>query len=334
MDILEFSERIIEEVSKRLPDDIGNVGNVIVQPILKNNGVQYMGLVIVSSDLNISPTIYLEPFYNKYRNGAPLDYIVDEIIETYSNYNPQEDFDVDVVKDWDSVKDRIIRKLVNYEKNDSLLNDVPHKKVAGLAVVYQIYLGDIMGDYATILLQNNLFESYDVTLDELDELALKNTKNISNYSFNNLSVVLEELMGQQPPFMVEDIYMLSNEARINGAVHIIDPEVQDKIAETIGNKYWMIPSSIHEVLILPYNDTDYSYEELEMLIEEVNETQLDEDEVLSYKAYVVDAKNHILVPGSEYAVYEKTLETSKKQEEQLKEEKKGKDIEPEVGPKL
>ena len=84
----------IEFIKKEVTRHVSPEHQVIIQPFIKNNGATYDGLLITDPLLNISPAIYLNPYYHRYLNGLSLDEICTDILNTYYENLPKKDFDV------------------------------------------------------------------------------------------------------------------------------------------------------------------------------------------------------------------------------------------------
>lgn len=324
-----FLDRVKEEIIPLLPDDIEHVS---IYPVTKNNGIIFDGLVMQSRSLNISPTIYMNPYYNQYILGRPFESVLSDIADTYLKNRPKTDFDISQFKDWEKVKSNVVRKLVNYEQNKEMLEVMPHKRIEDLAIVYQVTTNDdAVGDeYATIAVYDQHLRYWGVSLDEMDEVAEKNTNRLLPFSFQSITELLRNFVGGAPmPHMSEvPMYYLGNRLKMHGAVQVLNTQLMDSIKDILGEEYYVIPSSIHEVLLMPRDD-DFEYDEIESMIQEVNETELDSASFLSDKAYVVDAVNHKLVLAERYEDYKREL----KLREQLEKEKEKKPEEPK-GPKM
>lgn len=321
-----------DEFCIRVKEEIGSyvlgAENVMLQDVPKNNGLIYKGLIIVDPILNISPTIYLNSYYDKYMEGELFSDVMFDIAETYEKNKPIEDFDISVVKEWEKAKDNIICKLINYDLNKEVLDNIPHKRVEDLAIVYMISVNKFMGEYATVLIRDELLALYDKSIDELDTIAKENIKKICPPILEDMLSILGAYAGTQIPLELDRrMYILSNEQKTYGAIHVLDPEVMDEIGKIYGDKCMVIPSSVHEVLLLPYNEEEY--QDVEMLIEEVNNTQLTRDEILSNKPYVLDIKNHLLLhvefdvdiqQQEEYQMQQKENEEETESEDNITEE--------------
>lgn len=262
---------------------------VLIQPVLKNNGTVYDGLIIIDPILNISPTIYLNPYYHRFLDGVSMEDIYSDILSTYHENLPKEDFDISLFKDFDKAKERILVKLVNQERNSELLEEVPHIIFHDLAIIFVCAICDFLDEYATILIHNQHLEMWGISLDELYEIGMENTPKLLPYSFDSMENVLKHLSDGTLPF-VTDIAMsvLTNQLKIHGATSIIYPGLLKRLANDLDDDIIIIPSSIHEVLIIPYQSTISKYSLLNFrdMIVQVNEEQLPDEEVLSDHAYL------------------------------------------------
>lgn len=262
---------------------------VLIQPVLKNNGTVYDGLIIIDPILNISPTIYLNPYYHRFLDGVSMEDIYSDILSTYQENLPKEDFDISLFKDFDKAKERILLKLVNQERNSELLEEVPHIIFHDLAIIFVCAICDFLDEYATILIHNQHLEMWGISLDELYEIGMENTPKLLPYSFDSMENVLKHLSDGTLPF-VTDIAMsvLTNQLKIHGATSIIYPGLLKRLANDLDDDIIIIPSSIHEVLIIPYQSTISKYSLLNFrdMIVQVNEEQLPDEEVLSDHAYL------------------------------------------------
>lgn len=86
-----------------------------------------------------------------------------------------------------------------------------------------------------------------------------------------------------------DMYVLTNEKRINGAGTIFYDGLLKKFADKIEKDLIIIPSSIHEVILIP-SDNGITDEEVNEMIDEVNENELETVEILSNHMYLYRRK--------------------------------------------
>jgi len=278
-----FAEKVKAEILNRLGDD----REVLLQPVIKNNDTVITGLIILDKNINISPTIYLEPFYERYLKGKNFDEICDDILNAYERNLPKEDFDISLFKDFSKAKDNIIMKLVNKELNAEILKDVPYVEFQDLAIVFLVAVSDLMNEFATILIYNSHLNFWNVTKEQLYDLALKNTPILLKHRFNNMFNEPECEGMRLLPVEAFEMYILTNRTHIYGATCITYPGLLEQISELFDSDLILLPSSIHEVLIIPEKNEEHSldYEEIRETIRIVNKTQLPAEEILSDHAY-------------------------------------------------
>lgn len=245
--------------------------------------------MITEKEINISPTIYLEEYFNQFRKGYPLEQIAKDIVALYEKIRFQNSWEEgEKIKDYEFVKDKIIYRLIGRKENQGLLKEIPHKEYLDLAVVYYALLEVDECGMASMMVRNEHMTLWKVTEEELYYLACKNTQELLPYEFAPMRSVIEELLGLEPEGIpTEKMYILSNHMRSYGAAALIYPEQLRKIAEEVGENYYVLPSSVHETIIVAESESP-DKEELCSLIKEINETQVEAEEVLSDHAYYYD----------------------------------------------
>ena len=312
----EFMEYIKENVTDYLPERFEKA-EISIQQVLKNNDVVLDGLSIRNPDSNLSPNIYLNPLYEQYQKGRNLDELVSSIADTYiENIAPLEEraiqMPLDDMFDYEQVKDNIFPRLVNLERNQLGLKDVPYTKLGDLAVTYRVKVSGDSNTLSSLAITNALMEKYGVTTEQLHEQALENMERLLPAAFHSLDDIMTDIMAvelsknegismeeakdyirEMIPPNASQMYCLTNETKINGATSIINENVQKMIADKVGGDYFVIPSSVHEVLILP-KSSDMSPQELESIVKGVNAAYVSPNEFLSDHVYQYDAKEHKL----------------------------------------
>ena len=288
-----FTKHVVEHITEAVCQG----QKVVLQPVVKNNGTVYDGLIILDPILNISPTIYLNPYYHRYLNGVSMEDIYEDILRTYYENLPKKDFDVSLFKDFKKAKERIVFKLVNTERNKELLKLIPHVEFQDLALVFLCTITDFMDNYATILIYNEHLSLWNINTDDLYHIAMENTPKLHPHRFESMDHILEHLDKEVfNAFSGLQMYILSNKLKIYGASCIAYPRLLKRIADFLEDNLVIIPSSIHEVFIFPETATkpEYELEDFREIIAEINDTELTDDEILSEHAYVYDRRTGIL----------------------------------------
>ena len=288
----QFTQEVVNKIREYLPETFKNA-EVELQTVTKTNDLQLTGLTIRSVDSNISPTIYLENFYEKMQqDNEDLNSILSEIAEVRVRHEVSNVFDTDDIMNWDRVKDRIVPKLINRNWNQHLLKDRAFAPVStDLACIYQILLSQKFDGNASIPITLKLMNTWKTDVETLHELALTNMKRLTPPTFEPMTTVLRSMMGSDADDLLADfdeteekMFVLSNKSRINGAASILNDEFMRNIYSKLGD-FYILSSSIHELIIVKNDNNMMSPDELNSMICEVNETQVSVDERLSGHAY-------------------------------------------------
>lgn len=200
---------------------------------------------------------------------------------------------------YDSIRKNIIYRFINTEQGRTLLEDLPHIEFLDLSVIFECVVSQEETCYASLQIHNTHMKLWDVTVAELYQEAEKNTPQIMPYELKNMEEVLCEITEAENPeesdydrCMAESgdsvpMYVLSNKKRIGGAACMLYPGLIRDISDSTGSSLFIVPSSVHEVLILPVENT-VEAEAVKSMIKEINDTQIEPDEILSYSLYYYD----------------------------------------------
>lgn len=317
---MEFNQ-FIEKTKRAIQEYLGEDATVMLNQVTKNNGVILEGLSIMKKEKNISPTIYLNHFYDAYEEGTTFGETIKNIIDIYEQNKIEENVNMEFFTDYSQVKQRIAYKLINYDKNTELLEDIPYVKYLDLAIVfYCIVMNEQIGN-ASILIHNKHCAMWDVTPEDIYTIAKENTPRLLPSELRNMEDVIRQIIsedlqceyqsssvtdakGEQiessaewmenvADQMIENIktdnqtvpmYVLSNQTRVHGAACMLYQDVVSKFAEDLQKDLYILPSSIHEIILIPVGYSDNPIE-LNKMVQEVNMTQVDEEEVLADHAY-------------------------------------------------
>lgn len=290
MEFKSFTKLVQEEVTRR----VGSEYNVMINDVFKNNGLVLTGLSIMTEECNVSPTIYLNHYYESFEKGVlDLDDVVSEVFDIYDRYSVDCPISMDFFTDFNNIKDKIIFKLVNTERNKELLQDVPHVDIFDLSMIFQCLVSNDRMGTATITIHNSHLELWEVDEEQLHELAIDNTPRLQKYCimniidmirnldvFNNLEID-EEMLARLPFF---PMYVLTNESKNAGAACFLYRDLLKDLSQAFGCNLIIIPSSIHETIIVPDRQDDYLGDIKQMVID-INASYIPPEEVLSDSVY-------------------------------------------------
>lgn len=298
MEYLEFTRQIRQAVQDRCGDGM----RVSVGRIMKNNRNLMDTLTIMKQGGNMSPAFYISQLYEEYRRGMTVDAIAEYVMAYYRQKGQGGRVDFSFYRDFRRVKDRIACRLINYEKNRELLASVPHRRYMDLAVVYycridrQVLDSEAFGR-GSILIQNAHMAQWKVTPEELHDLAVINTIRQLPYELISLEDMIRdtlEIAGGQGEQKRSIMYVLTNTEKWYGAVNIIFDSVLEAIGEKLRSDFYVLPSSIHECMIVPVTE-EIKGVELRRMVREINADYVAEEEILGDSIYLYDREAHLLI---------------------------------------
>ncbi len=256
-------------------------------PLEKNNGVIMDGLSIRRQGQKVAPTIYMDAYYREYLDGRSLKGICDQILECCEDTSFEERFDTDFFTDYRKLKSTVVYKLVNAEKNRELLKKVPHLPFLDLAIVFYCLLTDTPVGNATVLIHNSHMKLWKVTCSDLYRDAKANTEKLLPARLESMAEVIRELSGgmEDPEEVGVPMYVLTNSQKALGAACILYEGVLKSCADRLGGAFYMLPSSIHEVIMVPAPAVG-DEQELIHMVRDINQTQVRSTEVLSDNIYL------------------------------------------------
>lgn len=288
-DLNEFATVIKDYVEERLGD--GYKANINVT--LKNNGQKLTGIVISNQTRQVVPNIYLNSFYEDYQNGVAIDDIANKIIDIHMSAHKEFDFAPNDIHLFDKVKSRICLKLINKDANQERLNQVPYKEFNDLAVVFYILVENRNDEIGTVLINNELFNSWNVLIDDLYDTALENTERHFKGIIQPMSSVIAQLISGfeyddfEMPSIDSFMYVASNVTKINGASVMLYENLLSRFANHINSDFYILPSSIHECILIPITD-EINPEELKEMVSTINISEVPAEDILSNSIYKFD----------------------------------------------
>lgn len=308
---METFEQFAQGIKYKLKTYYDNSREILINTVNKNNGIVLTGITVKNNTCNMAPTLYLESFYDMYLQGISFDKIVDNIIDIINEHEKTIDFDVNAFLNYEKVRERIVYKLINRIKNEKILSEIPYFDFLDMAIVFYFICEDEFDSEATILIKNEHLKSWGKNKFDLLEAASINTKTILGSEIKNLHDVMKEILsdkfkakyddndydsdfidnlvmeclGDKNTYSPISMYVLTNKKNMFGAACILDSELLDVFSEKINSNIIILPSSIHEVILVPEKEV-FDKSNLENMVKEINENEVAEEEVLSDSVYI------------------------------------------------
>lgn len=307
-----------EKVKAEVESIMGPNYNVRVESVLKNNRVTYDALLIMKKGENMAPTVCLNEYYAEYSRGREMADIVLEIIVWNETHKNDIMIEIDKISDYAYMKENIYVKVINAKMNEELLKRLPHFYFCDLAIIAYWIIEEDGQRKGSANVTNAQLEMWNVKKEEMFDSAMSNTKEKYPPKLSHMSDVMKELlisklnladyrvgddthMDKALARAIEEIenmseqrlYVLTNSRSRDGAVYMVMNDVLGQIAKQLDSDLFIMPSSVHEVLILP-KEEDIDYEQLKEMVVSVNEIHVKPEEVLSDVVYFYERNTGVV----------------------------------------
>lgn len=267
-------------------------GDIIIEekPVKKAQVGELTGLIFRSSESNCAPTVYVEDFYRSYREGCTVEELSTAAVSNMLHYvRNTPGFSEDAFEDPSNLRVR----LLNRSRNNSFLQDVPFMGTGcGLALIAEILSGEFRA-----VVTNDLLDCLGLSEEELFETALENSSADEPPVLFSLSEMLRGGQEQSRNYLdegsweilpaAEPLYFLSNRSCFRGSAVLFYPGMAARLNEILGGAFYILPSSIHELLLLPVHEGDP--QKLAAIIRSANRTVVDDADYLSDELYICEA---------------------------------------------
>lgn len=289
MNYQQFQERLAEEVRHRSEGKF----SVTLRTVTKNNGVCRRAMEVRGGGTDLHPSIYLDSYFDEYRKGVPVSHLANLVLEQCTEYGRDVHLPENFFRVYDEVSKHLYCKLINGQMNRGLLAGIPNRPWMDLALVCYYRIDEEILKDASILIRKEHLNFWGISEKRLFMDAWANTKREQKPVFSSLQSALADISETPAGDDESPLYILTNEQKCFGAVCIGYPDVPEKIVKEIGGDYYIIPSSIHECLIIGTDDF-YKPETLNRMVCDINRSQLEPQEILSDHVYFYDAERHVI----------------------------------------
>lgn len=302
-------EFFVNRMRYLVAEKMGEGYDVQICKVLKNNSMELNSIVVLKQDKNIAPNIYLEPYYDSYLEGTAVEELAGRLCGIY-RHSALPTLDEGFTYSLEDVKPFVFYRLVSRERNKKLLETVPHLFYLDLAITFHCLVRSDVEGIATIKITNEHMKLWEIELEDLKELAKLNTEELFPARIRKLEEVIGALLtggAITEPHHTDVIYgdfgetnemdgggglyVLTNQNGINGASCILYQNLIRKFARDMKSDIYILPSSIHEVILLPY-DESLAISTLTNMVKEINLTQVPDEEVLSDRVYRYSRKEN------------------------------------------
>lgn len=327
MNFEEFIDTIKDTIKDYLPEEYKDAEVNLLENRKLNT--HYTGLTVTRKGDTLAPTINLNALFENYGQQTEnnLASVMEEVASVIQ-HTPGK-FDIGRVMDYDSVKKNLFMKLSAAEKNADVLEHTPHITKEDLALTFHIMLDQGEKGTATTMITDKMMDAYGVDLEKLYQDALHNSPVIAPAQIENMGevlgrMILEDMKAAGAPAEViqemekdmqetsrdNPMTVITNDRSTDGAAAIFYPGVMDQVGERLNGDYFILPSSVHEILVVP-DDGNISFRELKDMVKEVNRTQVAPEDLLTDQVYHYDTADRIFEKAGTFAERKKQKEAEK-----------------------
>lgn len=303
MDFEEFRERLMEDLKDSLQDRTGKEYTADANHVKKLQNADYDGIVIRPEGEQVGVNLDAQMLFAAYEFGKSYDEVVEQATNIVAEgFENQPSFSVEDFSNYDVMKEKLAIQVVSTERNTEMLEKIPHKEVEDMSMVCRFVVGNNENEMGTVLVTNQMLESYGITGEQLFNDAAKYAPELRPSEIKGMADVLAEMMGVDVSELGETMgmpespelpmYVASTHDKMNGAGIIGYPGFMDMASEKVGGDFFLLPSSVHEVLLIP-DDGKTDYRNLESMVREVNATQVELKDQLSDNVYHYDSKEKV-----------------------------------------
>ena len=298
MDYEKFKEKFTEDLKSNLETRGYDIASIEITPSQKLNQDAYDAISVKLEDSMMGPSGNFSNLFAAFEKAGDYDMILDhatQLMDEAISHMPT--YDMSQITDYDFIKDKLVLEAVNSEKNAALLEKVPHKDMEDIAIVYRVLLGQMDDGVASVVVSNEMLEKMNVTKEQLHKDALISSPEIRPVEVNTLFGTIAELLPDVdlgiPAGGPEDQILVGTVTdKHHGAGVIAYEGFLDEQARKMGEDFYIIPCSIHEVLLVP-ESMGGDIEALKEMIASVNTCELSPEDVLSNNLYHYDSKEKI-----------------------------------------
>lgn len=303
----EFFEAVKDQVKGYLPADYRDASVELVQK-LKNNDQMLTGVSIRRVDETVVPNIYLDGYFEAYHNG---DISMETVLQAVSGDRQEYDGKglegiTKKLARYDSIRGKLQIRLCDPEKNNARLGELVSTMQGDFAAVYYVKLFETEQGTGSVAVTPGLLENWGITKEQLhkDALAVGLLQKPMLCSMDNMVGSL--LFGEEPVNLLEQkagrgreepetpMYCLTNDGKMNGASLILNEEVMKSVGEVLGDDLYVLPSSVHEVMLVPVS-LQAELPQLQNMVAEINGSGgVAAEEILSDKVQYFDRSTCVL----------------------------------------
>lgn len=270
-DINTQTDAVINELKSRGYDAVPNI-------VIKN-GVQKHGIAIRYKGSNCAPNIYIDEMLASKKSVSE---IVDEILHI-SESNKVPEINAEEYFTPEYLESHVYMTLQRKSGDDFITKAVGFDE--DLEIVMRVAVSGPFGPSSFKMNEATLNMS-GISETILWNWAVENT--FKESVIYTLKDVYRKIYNVEPDLPDMPFWVVTNKELYQGAASILNERLLKEFSEKTGiHEFKVVPSSIHEMILIPVLELDMSDSVMEEMVKEVNLTMVPPEEVLSDKVYTI-----------------------------------------------
>lgn len=302
MDFKEFVNKLEQDLKDAMAD-ISPGATVEVRSVEKLQEGSYTGITISPVGGNVGMNLNANQLFDQMQDGQSYEGVLAVAVSTAERgLHDMPAVDVSELMNYEAAKKYLCFDVVGSDRNADMLEKVPHTDKENISMVYRLQLDSTENGAATVLITNAMMEQFGVTKEQLHADAMENAQEIRPADFRTMAAVMAEMMGMPEEMMADmapPMYVATNQDKVQGAAVMFYPDFMDQAAKELGGDIFILPSSVHEVLILP-DDGNMNAQELKEMVTSINASEVSPEDRLTDSVYHYDAQERIFELGEKF----------------------------------
>lgn len=297
----EFKEKVIQDFTSYVGPEYENYV-LNVQRVNKVNRI-LDGISLIHPDRHsqIVPTIYINDIYESYKKSENYEYEMTQAAKTMRVAMKKGETMLPPI-DYKKAENKIVYQIISTRDNSSFLKEVPHREILDMSIIYRWIVNVDSKGISSVVVHNELAEAMGLDENDLYKMACKNTARILPVSIDSMSNILRN-RAIANGFMDDNsdsndtgmdfdnkFLIMTNTSGFMGASTMLYDGVLDEVSKKVGGNFYIVPSSINELIIIA-DDGVISADVLLGMVIDINRNELDTSEKLTDNVYYYDAEN-------------------------------------------
>lgn len=301
MEYKEFVDRICDDLNyifRNRKEDLA----ASAEQVNKLQGRSYYGIIVRETGSRIGAGYDLRFEYDMLVKGREYDRILSYVADHVRNGCRMGRLIMpEISSDYSKLRRDLMIQAVNTGNNLEMLRNVPHQEVEDLSLVYRFTIGSGKEDFFSALVTNEMMDHLGITAGQLHSDAMEYAPANFPLRIRSMYEIAEEYLEAALDLsnVPDDVFVAVSGSAKYGAGCIFYKDFMERASEKTGGDFYLLPSSLHEVILLPDNGI-MMYQDMKAMVRDVNEKYVSPEDRLSDNVYHYDSAERIFETAEKY----------------------------------